>query len=56
MHCWGVNAEWPGPGSWHEGGCHILLVDGSTQFLSENVDYRVWSGLNTVNGKEVFNF
>jgi prepilin-type processing-associated H-X9-DG protein len=26
-----------GPSSWHPGGCHFLMADGSVQFISENV-------------------
>ncbi|MCA9115093.1 MAG: DUF1559 domain-containing protein, partial [Planctomycetaceae bacterium] len=29
-------------GSWHEGGCHFLLCDGSVQFVSENVNTTVY--------------
>ncbi|HWL06793.1 MAG TPA: DUF1559 domain-containing protein [Planctomicrobium sp.] len=29
----------------HTGGCHFLLCDGSTQFISENVDYRTYMKL-----------
>jgi len=29
----------------HTGGCHFLLCDGSTQFISENIDYRTYMKL-----------
>lgn len=32
-----------GYASHHVGGLHMLLVDGSVQFVSNNVDFRVWS-------------
>ena len=29
----------------HSGGAHVLLVDGSTTFIAETIDYRVWQRL-----------
>tara|TARA_R110002095_G_scaffold76879_1_gene65797 strand:+ start:7262 stop:8233 length:972 start_codon:yes stop_codon:yes gene_type:complete len=29
-------------GSFHEGGCHVTLADGSTRFLSENMDITIY--------------
>ena len=37
----------------HKGGMHILLCDGSTQFLSENVDATTYQSLHTPQGGEV---
>jgi prepilin-type processing-associated H-X9-DG protein len=34
----GTLGEWGTPGSTHTGGCHVLLADGSTRFISENLD------------------
>ena len=31
-------ASWAYSGSHHVGGCHVLLADGSTRFISENMD------------------
>ena len=40
------------PSSWHEGGIHLLLCDGSARFVSENIDLRLWRALGSRNGKE----
>ena len=37
----------------HVGGVHVLLCDGSTRFVSENIDYVIWQGLATKQGGEV---
>lgn len=34
-------------GSWHPGGAHFLLGDGSVRFLSENMDMRIYRGIST---------
>lgn len=31
-------ASWAYSGSYHVGGCHVLLADGSSRFISENID------------------
>lgn len=31
--------------SYHTGGMHMLMVDGSTHFVSENIDYQTWNRL-----------
>lgn len=36
----------------HTGGGHFLMVDGSTQFVSENIDLNVYRGLGTIAGGE----
>ena len=36
-------------GSFHEGGCQVLLADGSVRFLSENLDYDTWRNLGARN-------
>lgn len=43
---YGPNSEWPGPGSRHPGGMHILLCDGSTRLLTERISWEVWGYLN----------
>jgi prepilin-type N-terminal cleavage/methylation domain-containing protein len=45
-----TNAAETGVYSFHPGGVHVLLVDGSTQFLGENVDIGVFVALVTMQG------
>jgi prepilin-type N-terminal cleavage/methylation domain-containing protein len=40
------------PSSYHTGGVHVLLGDGSVRFVSENIDQLLWMGLGTTRGKE----
>jgi hypothetical protein len=47
-----IGQNW-GPSSFHAGGAHHLLGDGSVHFLSENLDINVYDGLTTRNGREV---
>lgn len=42
-----------GPSSFHEGGAHHLMGDGSVRFLSENLDVVLYDGLVSRNGGEV---
>lgn len=37
----------------HIGGVHVLLCDGSTRFISENIDYLIWQGLASRAGSEI---
>jgi prepilin-type N-terminal cleavage/methylation domain-containing protein len=39
--------------SFHTGGAHVLLGDGSARFLSENLDYKLLRGLVTKSGGEI---
>lgn len=41
------------PSSRHTGGVHVLLADGSTRFVSQNINLSVWRGVGTRNGGEV---
>lgn len=38
--------------SWHPGGCHISMVDGSVRFFSYSVDYQTYLDLSTRGGRE----
>jgi len=39
----------------HPAGCLFLLCDGSVQFLNENIDMNVYTGLSTIQGGESVN-
>jgi len=39
--------------SYHTGGVHALFVDGDVQFVSENVDMKVWQAVGSRSGGEV---
>jgi prepilin-type processing-associated H-X9-DG protein len=41
--------------SLHTGGVNVALCDGSTRFISNNVDPTVWSAMGTRAGGEVVN-
>jgi prepilin-type N-terminal cleavage/methylation domain-containing protein len=45
-----TNAAETGVYSFHPGGVHVLLVDGSAHFLSENVDVGIFVALVTMQG------
>ncbi|HAW29863.1 MAG TPA: prepilin-type cleavage/methylation domain-containing protein, partial [Planctomycetaceae bacterium] len=42
--------------SWHTGGCHFLMGDGSVHFISENIDAGVLRSLTTRAGREAVSF
>jgi len=42
-----------GPSSYHPGGCHFTLADGSSQFISQNIAATVLAALTTRDGGEV---
>lgn len=41
--------------SYHSGGVNTLMVDGSTRFISNNIDLATWRALGTRSGGEVAN-
>ena len=41
--------------SYHSGMCHMLMGDGSVRQISENIDAKVYVGLSTIKGGELFN-
>jgi prepilin-type N-terminal cleavage/methylation domain-containing protein len=43
----GINGEWPGLSSFHEGGVHGLMADGAVRFLSENLDWSTYNSICT---------
>lgn len=46
----GTASDSAGFSSWHPGGCHFLLADGSVHFVSENIAQVVLAALTTRNG------
>ena len=42
--------------SWHAGGTHFLLGDGSVRFLSYNMDFDTYKATSTISGDEVVSF
>lgn len=38
----------------HVGGVQLVMCDGSTKLISENIDLSVWRGLSTTQGSETF--
>ena len=41
-----------GPGSRHNGGCHILFGDGRVTFVNESTDRGLTNALTTIEGRE----
>jgi len=44
------NARYARPSSAHAGGFHVVLCDGSTRFVAEDISYRVYAVLMTSRG------
>ena len=42
-----------GSRSMHEGGVQVIMCDGSSKFVSENIDLNTWRGLGSTQGGEV---
>jgi len=50
----GLNSNWTGVNSLHEGGAHILMGDGSVRFISENIAFEpTFHSLCTYMGGEI---
>lgn len=49
----GSNACKRGWGSMHVGGMQVLLADGSSRFMSENIDLGIFQSLGTPEGEEI---
>jgi len=47
------NAGMTAARSRHAGGVHVLLCDGSTRFIGENIDFAVWQALGSRAGSEI---
>ena len=42
-----------GSRSMHEGGVQVIMCDGSSKFVSENIDLNTWRAIGTTQGSEV---
>ncbi len=42
--------------SWHPGGCHIAMVDGSVHFVSYSIDYTTYTSLSTRASKDAIDY
>jgi prepilin-type N-terminal cleavage/methylation domain-containing protein/prepilin-type processing-associated H-X9-DG protein len=42
-----IEADGQGSSSYHEGGAHFALADGSVRFISENISFGTWQSLAT---------
>ena len=43
-----ILGDWSNTGSFHEGGCHVLLGDGAVRFLSENLHSSIRTNLDRI--------
>jgi prepilin-type N-terminal cleavage/methylation domain-containing protein/prepilin-type processing-associated H-X9-DG protein len=51
---WGARES--GPSSWHPGGCHFTMADGSVHFISEIISPTIMAALTTRAGEEAFHY
>ena len=49
---WSVGASRP-VSSKHSSGAQVLMADGSSRFVSENIDYKTWRAAGSTGGGEV---
>jgi prepilin-type processing-associated H-X9-DG protein len=40
--------------SFHEGGVNVVFCDGTVEFISSNIDHKLWISYGTRNGFETF--
>jgi len=40
-------------GSWHAGGAHFAMGDGSVRFVSSSINFNTWKGLGSAAGSEI---
>jgi hypothetical protein len=52
LACWNGGDGQNGPKSYHPGGCHALLGDGSVRFVSENINVNIHRAINSISGGE----
>jgi prepilin-type N-terminal cleavage/methylation domain-containing protein len=57
LHCFGINNNWPGASSRHQGGAQCVYADASVHFLSDTIDYPVngEAGLSAASGGAIGN-
>ena len=53
MSCWAGGDGQHGPKSFHVGGCHACMADGSVRFVSENIHYNIHRKINGISDGEV---
>lgn len=53
LGCWDGGDGQTAPASLHVGGCHVTLGDASVRFISQNIDFNIHRGLNSVSGGEI---
>jgi prepilin-type N-terminal cleavage/methylation domain-containing protein/prepilin-type processing-associated H-X9-DG protein len=49
---WDPNDGSMAAGSRHPGGVNVALLDGSVQFISENIEFKLWWAMGSRNGSE----
>jgi len=48
-----VPPNWLPFGSFHPGGCHFTMADGSVSFFMEDMEFTVYKAMATMNGQEI---